>query len=90
MRFYMSLASSAKYTLLAIIMLIFNSTITFAGCGSCQTDHHMPNVSASNIEKSNALISDGFEHYISKIKQVNEYVIKNNATFIHFLQPSLF
>ncbi len=57
MRFYMSLTSSTKYTLLTIIMLIFNPTITSAGCGSCQTDHHTPNVTASNIEKSNALIT---------------------------------
>ena len=52
--------------------------------------NELQNCNNQDKEKSNALISDGFEHYISKIKQVNEYVIKNNATFIHFLQPSLF
>jgi len=38
-------------------MLIFFSTMTFAGCGSCQTDHHAANTPTSNIKKSSALIT---------------------------------
>tara|TARA_B100000963_G_scaffold360234_1_gene390388 strand:- start:13178 stop:14368 length:1191 start_codon:yes stop_codon:yes gene_type:complete len=41
-------------------------------------------------DESNVLINNGFEHYISKIKQANKYVINNGAEFFHFLQPSLF
>ena len=75
-KFFLSNTSNT-YKLMSVVKSKFNQ-------------NELQNCNNQDKEKSNALISDGFEHYISKIKQVNEYVIKNNATFIHFLQPSLF
>lgn len=76
LKFFLSNTSNT-YKLMSVVKSKFNQ-------------NELQNCSIEDKEKSNALISNGFEHYISKIKQANEYVTKNSATFIHFLQPSLF
>ena len=52
--------------------------------------NELQNCSNEEEDESNVLINNGFEHYISKIKQANKYVTNNGAEFFHFLQPSLF